>query len=96
MRHNAPPADDGLSKKKQNMTDITFPSKPDKTIKVAEFDVEYGTTIKVRLSRVINGKSDYFCEILTEVPQDVANFIQQHVIAQANKKGVFDPIKPNA
>lgn len=73
------------------MTDINFPSKEDKTIKVADFPVEYGSIIQVRLTRIINGTNRYECEVLTEVHPEVAKFIIDHVIAQAKKKGVFDP-----
>jgi len=72
------------------MATINFPIKPDKTTMSADFDVPYGEIYRVRLHRVINGKNEYSCEVLTEgVPDDIREFIIRHVVSDANKHGVF-------
>lgn len=73
------------------MPTIDFPSRPEKTIMSAEFDMDYGRVYRVRLTRVINGKNDYSCEVLTEgVSEEIASFISDHVVHEAKRNGAFE------
>lgn len=72
---------------------IHFPSKPDYTLIVAEFDVMLDKAHKVRLTKTINGSTTYNVECLTDGASDeVKELVQKYVEREAKERGVFDPM----
>lgn len=72
---------------------MDFPRKPDKVILMAEFDAPFGDQqYRIRLTKTINGEIAYFAECLTEgLHPEVKALIENTVVADAKKKGVFEP-----
>lgn len=72
---------------------LQFPKTPDRVLQIAEFEVVFDKSYKVRLTKSINGTTSYICECLDELPEEVKNFIEKTVVSQANKIGAFEPVK---
>lgn len=73
---------------------IQFPKTPDRVLQIAEFEVVFDRSYKVKLTKNINGTTSYLCECLNEdVEPSVKLFIENTIISQANKIGAFEPVK---
>lgn len=72
---------------------INLPTKPDKTVASAEFDLPIGGRVfRVKLTKTMNGVVDYDAEVTGEdgVPYEHEQFVRQIVVEYAKKHGAFE------